>query len=318
MKKISVIVPIYNVEKYLRKCLLSLTAQTLKELEIILINDGSTDSSREIAAEFARKYDNITLYDKQNGGLSDARNYGLTYVTGEYVAFIDSDDFVEPTMFERLYNLSNHGQKKIVEANFVWEFPHKKRMDIGPQINSIKEYLVHGRVVAWNKIYKTNWLKEIGVLFPVGRLYEDQEFFFKIVSHLKNVDEIGFDAKVEVHYVQRKTSISYSESTKVADIFSIYENIIEYYQKRNLYDEYFEEIEYRTVRNLLCNVLIRKVLVQRKRQLRILLLNRIKTFINGHFKHWKKNSYLKNKGFVNIYLKIMNPMMYKIMYLIKL
>lgn len=318
MKKISVIVPIYNVEKYLRKCLLSLTAQTLKELEIILINDGSTDSSREIAAEFARKYDNITLYDKQNGGLSDARNYGLTYVTGEYVAFIDSDDFVEPTMFERLYNLSNHGQKKIVEANFVWEFPHKKRMDIGPQINSIKEYLVHGRVVAWNKIYQTNWLKEIGVLFPVGRLYEDQEFFFKIVSHLKNVDEIGFDTKVEVHYVQRKTSISYSESTKVADIFSIYENIIEYYQKRNLYDEYFEEIEYRTVRNLLCNVLIRKVLVQRKRQLRILLLNRTKTFINEHFKHWKKNSYLKNKGFVNIYLKIMNPMMYKIMYLIKL
>lgn len=318
MKKISIIVPIYNVEKYLRKCLHSLTSQTLKDIEIILVNDGSTDSSRKIAVEFSNKYDNIKLYDKSNGGLSDARNYGLQYVTGEYVAFIDSDDYIETKMFERLYNLSDQGQKKIVEANFVWEFPNKKRWDIGIKINSIKEYLVYGRVVAWNKIYQTKWLKETGVLFPVGKLYEDQEFFFKIVSHLNNVDEIGFDEKVEVHYVQRKSSISYSESTKVADIFKIYENIIAYYQKRNLYAYYFEEIEYRAVRNLLCNVLIRKVLVQDERQLRVSLMNKIRVFINDNFKYWKKNSYLKNKGLVNIYLRMMNPLLYKIIYLIKL
>ncbi|EFK79343.1 hypothetical protein HMPREF9269_0583 [Ligilactobacillus salivarius ACS-116-V-Col5a] len=123
MTKISIIVPIYNVEKYLKRSLDSLVNQTLEDIEIILVDDGSTDNSHKIAEDYKENYSNVLLVTKENGGLSDARNFGLQYASGEYIAFIDSDDYVESQMFERMYNLSENGRKKIIESNFLWEFP---------------------------------------------------------------------------------------------------------------------------------------------------------------------------------------------------
>ena len=90
MSKVSVIVPVYNVEKYIKKCLESLVNQTLRDIEIIVVNDGSQDKSKEIIAEYVRKYPNIVYVEKENGGLSDARNYGMKYAKGDYIAFVDS------------------------------------------------------------------------------------------------------------------------------------------------------------------------------------------------------------------------------------
>ena len=104
MAEISVIVPIYNVQKYLRKCLNSLVKQTFKDIEIIAVNDGSTDDSEEILKEYVEKFDNFFYYNKENGGLSDARNFGLKHANGRYVAFVDSDDYVDRTMYEKMYN----------------------------------------------------------------------------------------------------------------------------------------------------------------------------------------------------------------------
>ena len=104
MVKVSVIVPVYNVEKYLSNCLDTLVNQTLKDIEIIVVNDGATDSSPEIIEEYAAKYTNIIALNKPNGGLSDARNYGLPYAKGEYIGYVDSDDYVDYDMYERLYN----------------------------------------------------------------------------------------------------------------------------------------------------------------------------------------------------------------------
>ena len=127
MKKISVIVPVYNVSAYLPRCLESLVAQTLTEYEVILVNDGSTDASGEICQTYADKYPAlIQYYEKENGGLSDARNYGLPYATGQYVLFIDSDDYVEPEMLARMYAKSQAGQKKIVECNFFGNMRQRK------------------------------------------------------------------------------------------------------------------------------------------------------------------------------------------------
>ena len=106
MPKISIIVPVYNVEKYVDKCLKSLTQQTLQDIEIIIVNDGSLDKSVEIIEKYVK--DNptkIKYYEKKNGGLSSARNYGVEYATGEYIAFLDSDDYVETNMYEEMYNL---------------------------------------------------------------------------------------------------------------------------------------------------------------------------------------------------------------------
>ena len=104
MAKVSVIVPIYNVEKYLPKCLDSLVNQTLDDIEIILVNDGSLDDSRKIAKEYSEKYkDKIIYLEKENGGLSDARNYGIPYATGEYIAFLDSDDYIDIDAYKQMY-----------------------------------------------------------------------------------------------------------------------------------------------------------------------------------------------------------------------
>ena len=98
MKKVSVIVPVYNVEKYLERCLNSLVNQTLQDIQIIVVNDGSPDNSQEIIDRFEKEYpDKLKGYIKENGGLSDARNYGMQFVEGEYVAFVDSDDYVDET-----------------------------------------------------------------------------------------------------------------------------------------------------------------------------------------------------------------------------
>ena len=119
MPKVSVIVPFYNVEGYIEKCLETLVNQTLKEIEIILVNDGSTDRSIEIVKKFIKEYpEKIVYLEKENGGLSDARNFGLKHAKGEYIAFVDSDDYIEIDMYENMYNLAEKENSDMVECNF--------------------------------------------------------------------------------------------------------------------------------------------------------------------------------------------------------
>ena len=118
MKKVSIIVPVYNVENYLEKCLNSLVAQTLQEIEIVVVNDGSTDNSQAIIQDFQSRFpDKIKTFQKQNGGLSDARNFGLKHSSGEFIGFVDSDDYVSETMFEEMYTLAKVHQAQMVICN---------------------------------------------------------------------------------------------------------------------------------------------------------------------------------------------------------
>ena len=123
MAKVSVIIPVYNVEKYISRCLESLANQTLKDLEILIVNDGSTDNSRSIIEKYLKKHSlRIKYFEKQNGGLSSARNYGLKYATGEYIAFLDSDDYVEKDMYEDMYKIAKKDDADMVECDFLWEW----------------------------------------------------------------------------------------------------------------------------------------------------------------------------------------------------
>ncbi|HFD6724085.1 TPA: glycosyltransferase family 2 protein, partial [Enterococcus faecium] len=124
---VSVIVPIYNVEKYLRKCVDSLLSQTLKEIEIVLVDDGSPDASGEIADEYQKKYSNVKTIHRENGGLGPARNTGIENATGEYVAFLDSDDWVESDMYEKLYLVASKENADIVVSGHC-DFANDKAM----------------------------------------------------------------------------------------------------------------------------------------------------------------------------------------------
>ena len=308
MPKVSLIIPVYNVENYIEKCLNSVVNQTLKDMEVIIVNDGSKDLSKQKIEKYLEKYPWIKYLEKENGGLSDARNYGLHYATGKYIAFLDSDDYVENTMYEEMYNLAERENADMVECDFIWEYPNKIRKDVGVIYNSKKEMIEKARVVAWNKLIKREVLKRTQIEFPVGLRYEDVEFFYKLVPYL---NKVSFVKKCFIHYIQRENSIANTQNIRNKEIFTVLENVITYYKENDLYDEYKEELEYIYVRFLLCSSLKRMCKIKEKNE-RKKALNETWNNINTKFPSWRKNLILKKKSLKNLYIKSNNKLTFKI------
>lgn len=274
MSRLSIIVPVFNVEKYIVKCLKSLVNQTLKDIEIIIVNDGSKDKSEEIIKKYLKENQTIIkYYKKKNGGLSSARNYGLKYATGEYIAFLDSDDYVEKDMYEEMYNLAKKENADMVECDFIWEWGYgKKILDKRREYKSKKEIMKRPRVVAWNKIYKRELLNKYKIRFPEGLIYEDMEFFYKLLPHINNISYIN---KYFVHYTQREDSITNKQTEKIGDIFKILDNIFDYYKEKNIYSKYEIELKYMSRRILLGSSMKRIIKIKSSHLRRKMLLKTI-------------------------------------------
>ena len=197
MAEISVIVPIYNVEKYLEKCLDTIINQTFKDIEIICVNDGSTDNSRKILAQYAQKDSRIKIVDKKNGGLSSARNAGMKVATGDFYSFIDSDDWVDETMLEKLYKSMVMLNTDItICAVHQYDETNQKMDDSNPyytlgyfdesfdnkafSYQDVKPFLLDVCVMAWNKLYRKSFVDSLNAEFPDGLIFEDGPFFFSI------------------------------------------------------------------------------------------------------------------------------------------
>lgn len=220
-EKITVIVPVYNVEHYLDKCLDSLINQTYKNLEIIVINDGSTDNSGTICQEYAQKDDRIIYIEKENGGQSEARNMGLDRMTGSYVTFVDSDDWVELDYVEVLYNKLIEYQADIVVGNYckfnesdlnfyfhISENYFEKVYDnvsIVDCLNDSNKLLNSTLIVAWGKIYRKEIISNFR--FPVGRVTEDTIFNLRVLLASKSIVYIN-----KAYYIYRVRSGSISNS----------------------------------------------------------------------------------------------------------
>jgi len=309
MLKVSVIVPVYNVEKYLEKCLESLVTQTLSDIEIITVDDGSTDDSKKIIKKFTEKYpEKLKYYYKENGGLSSARNFGIPYAHGEYIAFLDSDDYIEPTMYEEMYNTAKKENSDMVECDFIWEYSNKKKYDCGIIYNGNKEALEKARVVAWNKLIKREIIEKEKIEFPYGLRYEDVEFFYKILPRL---NKISFVKKYFIHYVQRDNSIVNTQNNKTRDIFKVLDNVINHYKNNNYYEEYKEQLEYTYARLLLCSSLKRMCKISNKKERKEALEDTWNN-INSKFPNWKKNKLLKKKNLKNIYMRSVNRVTFRI------
>ena len=195
MAKVSVIVPVYNVEKYLKRCLDSLINQTLSDIDIICINDGSKDSSLQILEQYAQKDSRIVIYNQENSGLSVARNTGLEHASGEYIGFVDSDDWVDLDFYEKLYNSAKNNNADIAVSDFIIEHPNKK-----PKILKLKEEKiyttpedkfmickVHREGCVWNKIYRTEFIHSINLKFVPKMYYEDRDFTIRSLYFSKKL-----------------------------------------------------------------------------------------------------------------------------------
>lgn len=209
---ISVIVPIYNVEKYLARCVDSIVNQTYKNLEIILVDDGSPDRCPQMCDDYAEKDSRIKVVHKKNGGLSDARNAGMAVATGEYISFIDSDDYVSDDFFECLLDVMNKENSDIAECSVV-KFYEDNRFDELSDDLSVKTYDTQDAMSAliaenpfhqhvWNKLYKTELVKDIP--YAVGKLNEDEFWTYRVFGRANKVAKLN---KTMYYYFQRSSSI---------------------------------------------------------------------------------------------------------------
>lgn len=208
---ISIIIPVYKVEKYLEKCIQSVINQTYENLQIILVDDGSPDNCGKICDEYAKKDHRIEVIHKSNGGLSDARNKGLEIAKGEYIGFVDSDDYIEADMYEVLYNLLKQYNADVSICNFYTVSQGKisiKNADNGineyNRIEILKEILLDKNIqsYAWNKLYKKELFDEIK--YPIGKKYEDIGTTFYLLEKCNKVVVTG---KSEYYYINRQDSI---------------------------------------------------------------------------------------------------------------
>lgn len=208
---ISVVVPIYNVEQYLDRCIESIVSQTYTKLEIILVDDGSPDNCPKMCDEWAKKDKRIKVIHKENGGLSDARNAGIDISKGEYITFVDSDDYVENNYVEFLYqNLVTYDADISMGKQYV-RYPNKTVNTSTNKVHVLNAHdcfdkLLYGEdfdVSAWAKLYKTNLFNN--VRFPEGRVFEDSATTYKLIDKSKIV---VLNSKPIYNYIIRKSSIS--------------------------------------------------------------------------------------------------------------
>ncbi len=304
MPKISVIVPVYNVEAYLEKSLNSLKNQTFKDLEFIIVDDGSTDGSAKIIKEFVKSDKRFSYHKKKNGGLSDARNYGMKYATGKYLAFLDSDDYIDLDLYEKMYEKAVETKADVVEADFIWEYPNKQVKDIS-KVTDLGRLLVDIRVVAWNKLYKKSLIDKIGVKFSKGLRYEDVDWCYKIVPYIKKFASVH---GTYIHYIQRPNSIANTQNEKVRDIYKILENAVIYYQENNLLNKYFYELEYSCLRIIYGSSFLRVMGINNKK-LRNSIIKEGTDFLNKYFPNYQKNIYLlSDKTKKNYYYRTINSL----------
>lgn len=231
MAKLDVIVPIYNVESYLEKCLDSLLNQNYKNFFVRLINDGSTDQSKKIAEKYENLYPHVfKLYTKLNGGLSDARNYGIEHSDSEYIAFIDSDDYIDPSMFNEMMALVDDKTDVVCcDLMYVYDNGDQKiasagnESDLNVPFGSLKL-----NNSACNKIFKRSLFNQIR--FPKGKWYED---LATIPCILYQANSIKIIHKPFYFYYQREGSIAHLKNDKMFDIYWAIQHIEENIDSRN-------------------------------------------------------------------------------------
>ena len=308
--KVSVIVPVYKVEQYISKCLDSLVNQTLEDMEIIVVNDGSPDNREKIIKDYAKKYKNIKYLKKENGGLSSARNFGLKHATGEYIGFVDSDDYVDKRMYQMMYEKALEASADLVvcDLNYVYEDKEEKAYsNIKTDTTDIKSIMNNIYPAAWNKLYKKE-LFDNEVYFKEGVWYEDVEFIYRLLPY---VNKIGVVHEHFYKYIQRENSIIRTIDKRLYNYIDNWNGILEFYKKRDLYISYEKELEYSYVRYLYATFIKQACKYDYENYLKA-VDEAIKNVKNS-FPKYRKNKYFY-KSLKGIYLIIFNKDLAKILY----
>ena len=305
--KVSIIVPVYNVEEYLRKCLDSLVNQTYKNIEIVIVNDGTKDNSQLIIDEYREKYPKIIKsYIKENGGLASARNYGVAKSTGNYIMFVDSDDYVDLNMVEKLYNeLKNTNSDIVVCGAYQVCDNNIKKLNTFNKYNldNKKNYIVNCVGACWQLIKKDLFIKN-DLSFLEKHFYEDIAVIPSLAIYVKNISYIEDPL---YYYLVRSGSIMNQQkySKSLEDIFDSLEILKKRFISNNKFELYYDELEYLYIEHLLHAASLR--FFKFDLDTVNIHLNKIVSIIKKDFPNWRKNKYYKKQ---NIKYKIVCNLFY--------
>lgn len=295
--KLSIIVAVYNLEKYLPRCLDALVNQTLKEIEILCVDDGSTDSAPQIIDEYADKYsDRVKAFHKENGGEFTTRNYGLERASGEYVTFVDSDDYVESNWAEKLYNAAKKNNADMAVCGF-------ERIDLKTNKVVSQDMTSYGNIVKnitkdddfqifinpapWNKIYKREKVKDLR--FMDFRGFNDMIF---LASSYTKIDRIAFIPDVLYHYYLRYDSQIHNVNEQDVNNFKKYLlELKKLYISENKYDDMKYMLDMMAFIHLGMSVMYRAS-YDKNIKIKKMVKETIK-YLDENFSTWRKNPFLK-------------------------
>ncbi|RST72559.1 glycosyltransferase [Siminovitchia acidinfaciens] len=268
---ISIIVPIYNVEQYLNKCIDSILAQTFTKFELILVNDGSPDNCGEICDQYKLKDNRVKVIHKKNGGVADARNAGIDVAKGNYIGFVDSDDWIEPNMYEILYDLIVEHKTGISACSIQSPTNDKKVnsdeiniLDSGTAINLIYEGKPPG-FGPCNKLYLKNLFQEIR--FPINRDYDDAAIMYQLFDKAEKIVMVDFPL---YNYTYRDSSITKSPFSE-----NRFDLVVNYYETYSFMEKYYPDMRdkivdeyYSSLRTMVVDIVNEKSILKNYKYIR--------------------------------------------------
>ena len=249
MKDISIIIPAYNAEKYLNKCLDSLINQTMNNIEIIIVNDGSKDNTEEIVKSYSDK--RIKYYKNDNHGIGYTRNFGISKATGKYVMFLDSDDYVEKNICEELFNKAENDGLDLVICDFYKEYDNGKKEKIITETfknSSLKDNpdIITEYLAPWAKLYKRELLIDNKIKFVENLKYEDAPFVIEALDRAKLIGKVD---KCLVHYIVHGNSETTIRDKRIFDIFKIIKKIRDYAKEKKYLKDRIDKLTVRIITN---------------------------------------------------------------------
>ncbi len=293
MPKLSFIVPVYNTAPYLSTCLDSLLSQTRKDFEIIAVDDGSTDQSLSILQSYQEQNPHcLHVFHQENGGLSEARNRAMAEARGEYLAFVDSDDFIPPDFAQILLEKAEGEDLDLVLFDFDYYYSDRppvpaalsKNLSPDPHRDALLSSPMACTRLVRRRLFE-------GLSFPKGLLYEDLSLTPKLLLQAKKV---AYLPQVLYHYYQRPGSIMHRErfSEKMLDIFTALESVSHYYERMGAYGRFERELEYLYIEHLFRSAALRFAPFPNAKP----LFKKLKSAVESRFPRWRENPYWKRSG----------------------
>ena len=310
MDKISIVIPCYNMEKLVGKCIDSIKNQTYTNFEAIFVDDGSQDRTKEVIEENIKDDDRMKYVYKENGGLSSARNFGMEFISGKYLCFIDSDDYVEKDYLMELYNnlIENGSDISVCYFNRVYENKTDLNKVEGGFYNMVKF------PAAWNKMYKSSLFKDNDIIFPPGKWFEDLGTFPKL--YMMSNKKISIVKKPLYQYIQNPTSITHTFDERIYDAYDMVETNEAFAKENSIYDRYHDELEYINVYHILIGTIYRSSFIE---GFNTDTIKDIVRHVEDKYPNWHKNEGIgKLPLFFKIYLKALHRRQYRlIVFLLK-